>query len=160
MFPTLKFAWLKITFALLLLLSFGGCKSEDPYEEYSKRQRESDDLLIQKYLADNTITNFTKTSTGLYYLPGQPGSGNKAQLGNTVTMHYIGKYLINGQKFDSSYDSGIPLTFKVGDNSVIKGWAEGAALMTKGEKSTLIIPSHLAYGSDVLLFEVTLLDVK
>ncbi|RDC65262.1 FKBP-type peptidyl-prolyl cis-trans isomerase [Adhaeribacter pallidiroseus] len=174
MLQTFKFAWPSPVFVLLVLLSLAGCKSKDPYEEYEKRQREQDDLFIQEYLTGNKITNFTKSTTGLYYLPQQVGTGAKIQLGNSVTMHYIGRFL-NGQKFESSYDTGVPLTFTVGGNvasngtPVLKGMNEGIVLMNNLEKSTLIIPSHLGYGRSnygyvpagtVLVYELTILDVK
>ena len=167
---TRQIFWLTSVFAWLLVVGLAGCSQEDPYEKYEKQQREADDKYIQEYLTGNNITNFTKTSTGLYYLPQQPGTGAKIQEGNTVTMHYIGKFL-NGQIFDSSYDSGIPLTFTVGENKVIKGWEQGALLMSKDEKATLIIPSHLGYGSygspsgsvppgAILMFNIDVKNVK
>lgn len=168
MFQTFKISWLTTVFTILVLLTFAGCKSEDPYEKYEQQQRELDDQYIQEYLTYNKITNFTKTTTGLYYLPQQAGTGAKIQKGNSVTMHYIGRFL-NGQKFESSYDSGLPLTFKVGANEVVRGWDEGAQLMSNQEKATLIIPSHLGYGrygsgnipaGTVLVFEMSVLNVK
>ena len=174
MLQTFKFAWLSPALVLLVLLGFAGCKSEDPYEEYEKQQRELDDQYIQEYLTGNKITNFTKTATGLYYLPQQVGTGAKIQTGNIVTMHYIGRFL-NGQKFESSYDSGVPLSFTVGGNvasngtPVIRGMNEGIVFMNNLENSTLIIPSHLGYGRSnygyipggtVLIYELTIVEVK
>lgn len=174
MLRTFKITWLSPAFVLLVLLCFAGCKSEDPYEEYEKRQREYDDQYIQKYLTDNKITNFTKTSTGLYYLPQQVGTGTKIQLGNSVTMHYICR-IPGGPKVESTYDNGVPVTFVVGGNAasngtpILRGMNEGIVLMNNQEKSSLIIPSHLGYGrssygnipgSTVLEYELTILDVK
>ncbi|MDQ3290084.1 MAG: FKBP-type peptidyl-prolyl cis-trans isomerase [Bacteroidota bacterium] len=172
MFRTFKIPGFTSIICLIVLLPFLGCKSEDPYEKYERQQRELDDQYIQEYLTANKITNFTKTATGLYYLPQQAGTGAKVQKGNTVKMHYIGKFL-NGVKFESSYDTGIPLTFTVGasPSQVIRGWDEGTLLMSDQEKATLIIPSHLGYGrygspsgsvpgGAVLIFDMTILEVK
>jgi len=92
-----------------------------------------------------------------------------AAAGDTVTVHYTGR-LINGQVFDSSVDRGDPLVFPLGQQLVISGWEEGLALMRKGEKATLIIPSDIAYGArgyspgippfSTLLFDVELVDIK
>ena len=59
--------------------------------------------------------------------------------------HYAG-YLINGAKFDASYDRRSPLEFAVGTGRVIKGWDEALLDMKVGEKRMLKIPSNLAYG--------------
>ena len=57
--------------------------------------------------------------------------------------HYAG-YLLNGAKFDSSYDRRSPLEFNVGVGRVIKGWDEALLDMQVGEKRVLKIPSGLA----------------
>ncbi|XP_071834118.1 uncharacterized protein [Apostichopus japonicus] len=69
----------------------------------------------------------------------------KTKNGDTISMHYKGM-LTDGTKFDSSYDRGDPLTFKLGTGRVIKGWDQGLTEMCIGEKRTLTIPHHLAYG--------------
>eukprot|EP01013_Petalomonas_cantuscygni_P036761 TRINITY_DN67461_c0_g1_i1.p1 TRINITY_DN67461_c0_g1~~TRINITY_DN67461_c0_g1_i1.p1 ORF type:complete len:224 (-),score=52.02 TRINITY_DN67461_c0_g1_i1:260-931(-) len=58
--------------------------------------------------------------------------------------HYEGT-LIDGTKFDSSYDRGSPLG--LAPNQVIKGWTEAMQLMVEGDKWELYIPSELAYGA-------------
>ena len=152
-----------------LLLGFSACKKETvPYYDPAKIAAE-DEALIQEYLAKDSITNATRTSSGLYYAVLQPGTGQEVKAGNTVSVHYIGRFL-NGQKFDSSYDRGEALEVtRVGSANVIKGWNEGLLLMKKGEKGVLYIPSALAYGPNgnssipsntVLKFEITVLDVR
>ena len=39
--------------------------------------------------------------------------------------HYTGRLASNGRVFDSSYERGRPLTFKIGAGEVIKGWDLG-----------------------------------
>lgn len=54
--------------------------------------------------------------------------------------------------FDSSYERGRPLTFRVGVGEVIKGWdqgilgGDGIPPMLAGGKRTLKLPPELGYG--------------
>lgn len=75
-----------------------------------------------------------------------PGDGNFPKTGQTVSVHYTGT-LENGKKFDSSRDRGSPLDFKLGKGQVIKGWDEGVAQLSKGERAKLICSPDYAYGS-------------
>src|SRR4051812_26398938 len=75
-----------------------------------------------------------------------------AQKDDLVWVHYTGK-LENGNKFDSSFDrrdqngEPQPISFRLGQGKVIKGWDEGVAGMKVGEKRQLIIPPNLGYGA-------------
>ncbi len=110
-----------------------------------------------------------QTESGLMYEVEKEGEGAKPVDGQTVAVHYAG-YFMDGRKFDSSYDRGQPLSFKLGKGQVIKGWDEGIKLMNKGSKYILIIPYWLAYGEkghpagippkSHLIFNVELMDVK
>jgi FKBP-type peptidyl-prolyl cis-trans isomerase len=75
---------------------------------------------------------------------------------------------LDGTKFDSSVDRGVPATFGV--TQVIPGWVEALQMMKEGSKWRLYIPSQLAYGpqgtpggpigpNETLLFDVELLKV-
>jgi len=66
--------------------------------------------------------------------------------GNTVLAHYTGT-LEDGSKFDSSRDRGKPFEFTIGQGQVIKGWDQGFAKMSKGEKAILRCRSDYAYGA-------------
>lgn len=66
--------------------------------------------------------------------------------GNVVLAHYTGT-LEDGTKFDSSRDRGKPFEFTIGQGQVIKGWDQGFAQMTKGEKAILRCRSDYAYGA-------------
>ena len=78
-------------------------------------------------------------------------------------------YLLNGAKFDASYDRRAPLEFAVGTGRVIKGWDEALLTMKVGGKRRVIIPPELGYGSKgigpipggaTLYFEMNLMAVK
>jgi FKBP-type peptidyl-prolyl cis-trans isomerase len=127
----------------------------------------ADGEAIDKYLAENGITGQT-TESGLRYVITQEGSGPNAEAGKNVSVHYSGT-LMDGTKFDSSYDRGQPFQFVLGQGRVIAGWDEGIALLNKGAKATLYIPSSLGYGeratgkivaNSILKFDVELVDFK
>ncbi len=98
------------------------------------------------------------------------GTGETAQVGDTVTVNYVGS-LTNGTVFDASAKRGPEgFTFTLGTGQVIKGWDQGIAGMKVGGKRHLVIPAELAYGSQArgdvipanatLVFDVELLSVK
>ena len=82
--------------------------------------------------------------SGLQYKVLQEGAGKKPSATSQVKCHYEGT-LLNGAKFDSSYDRNAPAVF--GLNQVIPGWTEGVQLMSEGAKYEFYIPYDLAYGA-------------
>ena len=109
------------------------------------------------------------TSSGLKYVDIKIGDGPMPKAGQVVSVHYTG-WLVDGKKFDSSYDRKEPLEFSIGKGQVIKGWDEGVGSMRVGGKRKLIIAPQLAYGERgiegvippkaTLVFEVELLEIK
>jgi FKBP-type peptidyl-prolyl cis-trans isomerase len=138
---------------------------------YMEKQKKTDEAVIQKYIKEKGL-KAQKTNSGLYYVITQPGTGTTPAPGNMVSVGYTGTTL-DGKEFDSSYKNpqsqGKPIEFPIGQGAVIPGWDEGIALLNKGSKATLIIPSTLAYGpqeqakipaNSVLRFDVELVDIK
>lgn len=66
--------------------------------------------------------------------------------GCSVSLHYTGT-LLDGTKFDSSYDRNEPFEFDLGKGSVIKAFDMCVATMKKGEKCILTCAPDYAYGS-------------
>ena len=65
--------------------------------------------------------------------------------GDRVSVHYTGT-LLDGKKFDSSYDRNSPFQFTLGVGQVIKCWDMSVARLSLGEKIKVICPYNLAYG--------------
>lgn len=89
--------------------------------------------------------------------------------GQMLTMNYVGRLASNGKQFDSSYDRGKPLKFKIGHAQVIRGWDDGIMRMSLGEKARLYVSPDYGYGAkgadevippdSALVFEVELLGI-
>ena len=99
-------------------------------------------LFISVSLAQNGLQIQT--------LSGPTNCARKVQAGDKITAHYSGK-LIDGTKFDSSYDRGQPFQVQIGVGKVIKGWDQGIVGMCVGEKRQLIVPPELGYGEKVIV---------
>ena len=133
-------------------------------------QTAKDNALILAYLKKNHATA-KKTAGGTYYIIKKAGTGLPPKKGQTVRVLYRGTVLSTGKEFDSTAKrNNDPFSFMLGMGQVIPGWDQGIAMLTKGSKAVLLIPSPLAYGArgagadippnTVLRFEVELLDFK
>jgi FKBP-type peptidyl-prolyl cis-trans isomerase FkpA len=95
------------------------------------------------------------------------GTGATAVTGDTLTVNYVGT-LLDGTKFDSSYDRNQPFSFRLGAGQVIAGWDQGLPGMRVGGKRRLTIPPSLGYGNrqvgpippnSTLRFEIELVSI-
>lgn len=98
-----------------------------------------------------------------------PGYGVAAKNGDILSVMYKGT-LEDGKEFDSSYKTGKPYDFMLGQGQVIPGWDKGLVGMKVGGTRRLTIPYELAYGEAgrqgvipgkaTLIFVVELKDIK
>lgn len=151
-------------------------------EEEAKKQLPKDAKIIEEYIKKNNLKTQV-TASGLHYIITKEGTGDKPAKGDIVKVNYAGKLLDGKVVFDTSVEEVAkanninqpgrkfePFSFTLGVGQVIKGWDEGIALLKKGTKATLIIPSPYAYGPQgnpptipanaVLLFDVELVDFQ
>ena len=142
--------------------------------EDAKELSRENKILGQEFLEDNKVKEGVRVRqrSGLQYKILKDGSGQVPDYDDVVTVHYTGS-LLDGHKFDSSYDRGKPAEFGV--NGVIKGWTEILQIMPVGSKWEVYIPYNLAYGetgirgsklgeyvippSSVLIFQIELLGI-
>src|SRR3989344_5086353 len=135
------------------------------YNKYNKNEEPQLNPINNSF---NTIQTTKMNKNGVQIEILKEGVGVESKVGNMVTVNYAGT-LINGVKFDSSYDRGVPFEFTLGESRVIPGWEIGVLGMKVGEKRKLTIPSELAYGAtgagntippnSTLIFEVELLGI-
>ncbi len=167
----------KIIFAVLLvvLITVAGSlffyksnNKQNPNTQTSGNELNSATSLPESTTSDATIDYMDKNVTELKIEDEVVGTGQTAQSGKKVTVHYTGT-LITGDKFDSSVDRGEPFSFILGEGRVIQGWEQGVKGMKVGGKRKLTIPPSLGYGEQgagpippnaTLIFEIELLKVE
>ena len=127
-------------------------------------------VLLQQFLRQERLA-VQPSGSGLVYLKTIAGTGKKVEIGDTVTINYEGKFL-NGKFFDSTVRRKQPFQFVYGSEwQVVKGLEEAIGMMCEGEKSIVILPSELAFGTDgsstgiippftSLIFEVEIVKVN
>jgi peptidylprolyl isomerase len=107
------------------------------------------------------------TPGGVRWRDVEAGVGAEARRGSEVTVHYQG-WLPDGRRFESTA-GGAPVTFRLGEGRVIRGWEEGIVGMKAGGRRRLVVPPRLGYGAravgpvppnSVLVFEIDLVTVR
>lgn len=76
------------------------------------------------------------------------GDGEVVEAGDTIVAHYYGATYADGEKFQSSWDSGSTFETVIGQGNVIQGWDEGIPGMKVGGRRKLTIPAEMAYGAE------------
>lgn len=106
--------------------------------------------VLIRYLNDRTLTEGNLTPL----------------LTSTVAVKYRG-HLYNGEPFDSSYTQKDSI-FTTSVGNVIDGWTIALQHMRVGDSAEVVIPYHLAYGSQstgkivpysTLIFNIKLVDI-
>jgi FKBP-type peptidyl-prolyl cis-trans isomerase FkpA len=163
----------KITVTLISLLFLFSCNDSSDDLRKEKEMR-----LLRQYLELNNIT-VEPTASGLYYIPLSEGTGDKPGRNHWVIIRYTGK-LINDKVFETT-DEAVAISNKLHSTSVlygnrrlsleslsVQGVVEGLMMMREGGTATLILPSHLGFGStatavvpaySTLVYEVELIRV-
>lgn len=132
-------------------------------KETQERKQKQLDFLTENAKRPEVVS----LPSGLQYEVIIPADGPKPTATSEVTVHYEGR-LIDGTKFDSSYDRKKTASFQL--NRVIPGWTEGVQLMSSGAKYKFFVPYQLGYGErgagnhippySTLVFVVELIDFK
>ncbi|MBQ8703912.1 MAG: FKBP-type peptidyl-prolyl cis-trans isomerase [Bacteroidales bacterium] len=147
------------------------------YQQQMEHARVAEPELIAAYVKEHGV-KAQPNAKGLYVIVNKKGNGPTVAVGREVTISYTGR-LLDGTMFDSSNEadcreSGLqchePLTYVVGQMSLIPGWEEGVMGQPEGSKLQLIIPSAMGYGSQgagqnippysPLVFDIEIVSVK
>ena len=146
-------------------------KEREAYQKHVAEQFKKDKKLINDYASEQKM-RVQRTKKGVSYSINKKGKGDLLKRGDKVTINYEGT-LLDGAKFDSSFDRKEPFTFILGQGKVIDGWEDALVNFQKGSKGVLLIPSKMAYGrlaikekginipgDSVLIFKVEVVKVE
>ncbi len=146
---------------------------DDYKAQIIEKYKQDAQLISQKREAEQQeyLENFSKEKgvkvldNGAMIKLSKKGKGRTAKADSKVSVHYEGK-LIDGTKFDSSYDRGEPLTIQLTD--VISCWTKALQQMRPSSKATVVCPASTAYGNrpagiippnSALVFTVELISI-
>ncbi|MFI7636433.1 FKBP-type peptidyl-prolyl cis-trans isomerase [Nonomuraea sp. NPDC049400] len=96
------------------------------------------------------------------------GEGRATQAGQLVVAQYEGASWSRRRVFDTTWTTGRPKAFRIGDGGVIKGWDRALVGVPAGSRVLMIVPPSYGYGaagdpahgvmgSDTLVFVVDVL---
>ncbi len=115
---------------------------------YINNQDIYDDISIKKYMTANSLSGYTKTTSGLWYKIVTAGTGtDPISIASTVGIQYTGT-LLNGTVFDqrTTTDGTAAISMQLYD-SAVSGFTEALSLTTAGGTVSFIVPSAIAYGN-------------
>lgn len=150
---------MKSLYITLFVVLFISCNSDDdpiPVDYKAENEKE-----IMDYITLHDL-DATRTNSGLYYVVDEVGEGVEISATSDVSMRFKGFYT-DGANFDENTEGGISFNLQ----EVIAGLREGLQYFNEGGSGTILIPSHLAFGSQdtngvpggsVLIFEIDIID--
>lgn len=147
-----KYAYIGLSF-LLFLASCGEEEKKDEPLKWTKEQSvnlgeelaKEEDLRIQLFIERQSKFNFTKTGSGLYYANIIQGEGQSlAEEGDVACVDIEIMLLDKTMCYETEEDE--CLEIKIDKSEAESGLQEALKLMKEGDRSMLIIPSHLAHG--------------
>lgn len=151
---------MKYSFLAIIALFFMSCNDDDSKEQidYSAKN----ETEIKAYIAENNL-DATRTSSGLYYVVNEEGTGKRPTTNSNITVAYKG-YFIDKKAIGESKATGETYNLQ----NMIKGLIEGIPFFKEGGSGILLIPAHLAYGDGyqnvpggaVLIYEIKLIAVE
>ena len=157
-------------YILLIFISafLFSCTEDSTTVNRTKQEQLALDIVrINGYIQENNLTGFQSLDNGLHYKTLELGNQEYPQVGDTLSVEYVGQ-LLNGREFDRNYTNQ-PFELILGSGEVIQGWELGLSYVDEEGEIILIIPSGLAYGNtstnsipenSVLIFRIKLLEIR
>ncbi|TCD04546.1 peptidylprolyl isomerase [Pedobacter frigidisoli] len=131
------------------------------FKATSAKQKASEPAKIKSFIEDNKL-NVKTSPSGLNYIIEKPGSADRATIGDTLLVNYVGritkkdakgKYKIfdtSDEKLDKAEGNSRPGKpygpQKMAVGQTVPGFDEALKMIGKGGKIKVVIPSKLGYG--------------
>lgn len=134
--------------SLLVIAVLAACNKKDDAPPFDPvKQAAIDEQLIQKYIADSSLTGVLKDDTSALRYKiierANPVVMDTIALDDRFRINYRGR-LLNGQVFDQGSNTTLrELRLK----DLIEGWKIGMRKAAVGDSILLIVPSALGYGN-------------
>ncbi len=146
---------MELLVSLFLVAILAACSDDLPMGPGERSEPEVIETTNFHASLEITLSEYTKTGTGLYYKSISEGEGTAtAAAGDTVTVYY-GAWLSDGTPLDPGEiifirdDGGTnPAKTIPGEGPVIPGFDQGIEGMKLGGIRTVIVPPDLAYGNN------------
>lgn len=166
----MRYGWARGVAALSMMAALAG-----PLAACSREPAAPDESAAENLRAAEFFMSSNAKADGVKSLPsgvqykvirsGPPG-GETPDRNDLVRVDYEGA-LTDGTVFDSSFQSGQPAVFTVGD--VVPGWTEALQHMRAGDEWWVYVPPAQGYGEQgrpgipgnaVMVFRIKLLEVS
>jgi FKBP-type peptidyl-prolyl cis-trans isomerase len=150
---------MKAIFISFFVILFISCDSDEG--SIAIDYKAENELEIQEYIRQNNL-DAKATGSGLHYVVDEQGEGAEITITSDVSLRYKGM-LTDGKVLLENTEEGVSINLQY----EITGLVEGLQFFNEGGSGMLLIPSHLAYGSNdygeipagsVIIFEVELID--
>ncbi|MDA0315612.1 MAG: FKBP-type peptidyl-prolyl cis-trans isomerase [Bacteroidetes bacterium] len=177
-----------ILFLVIVSVGLSACETANPFNQGPAYDFEGnlaiDRKKITAYLDTAKIDSIYRIHdpSGVVVIVQQEGKGSRPTNNTVVYTDYIGKLMVTGTVFDTSYEAVArlknifvegrvyaPISFVVGGATVITGWDIGFKRLRPTSKAIVIIPSPYGYSSQknndkipensVLIFQVDFLGI-
>jgi peptidylprolyl isomerase len=70
----------------------------------------------------------------------------RVQHGDSVTLHLVARLAASGEVIDATKEVGQPLSFVVGQHTVVRGLEDAVVGLARGESRTVAVESERAFG--------------
>lgn len=137
-------------------------------EQERKKLQQSEPTFIQKLISDHHLTVDTLPS-GLLISKDSIVKGSSPKVGDKILLH-MSLTLPDGKVLFDTKMKGGPRPFEFGKKIENQGVGEAIALLTKGSKVTIVVPSKLAFGAEgregfiapfsPLMYQIQLVDIQ